>query len=141
MFSKIGILKNFALFTGKHLCWSLFWSLLRWLLLSCRVLCDLFIIGKRTHVTQLYYNSKKYINVFSKRNGVINDDRRDFSGFAIQIDFEQPNPAGFYLLVQSQQWKFQINLRNLFKVNNKRHHKDVQLFADVLPNKCPKNLS
>ena len=72
---------------------------------------------------------------------MINDDRRDFSGFAIQIDFEQPNPAGFYLLVQSQQWKFQINLRNLFKINNKRHQKDVQLFADVLPNKCPKNLS
>ena len=24
MFFKIGVLKNFAIFTGKHLCWSLF---------------------------------------------------------------------------------------------------------------------
>ena len=24
MFSEKGVLKNFALFTGKHLCWSLF---------------------------------------------------------------------------------------------------------------------
>ena len=24
MFFKIGVLKNFAMFTGKHLCWSLF---------------------------------------------------------------------------------------------------------------------
>ena len=24
MFSKIGALKKFAIFTGKHLCWSLF---------------------------------------------------------------------------------------------------------------------
>ena len=24
MFFKIGVLKNFALFTGRHLCWSLF---------------------------------------------------------------------------------------------------------------------
>ena len=39
---------------------------------------------------------------------MINDDKRDCSGFAIQVDFEQPNPAGFYLLVESQQWKFQI---------------------------------
>ena len=29
MFIKIGVLKNFAIFTGKHLCWSVFfyWSL------------------------------------------------------------------------------------------------------------------
>ena len=26
MFFKIYALKNFAIFTGKHLCWSLFWS-------------------------------------------------------------------------------------------------------------------
>ena len=25
MFFKIGVLKSFASFTGKHLCWSLFW--------------------------------------------------------------------------------------------------------------------
>ena len=24
MFFKIGVLKNFAIFTGKHLCWNLF---------------------------------------------------------------------------------------------------------------------
>ena len=24
MFFKIGVLKNFVIFTGKHLCWSLF---------------------------------------------------------------------------------------------------------------------
>ena len=26
MFCKIGVLKNFANFTGKHLCWSLFFN-------------------------------------------------------------------------------------------------------------------
>ena len=26
MFFKIGLLKNFAIFTGEHLCWSLFFN-------------------------------------------------------------------------------------------------------------------
>ena len=43
MFFKIDVLKNFAIFTGKHLCWSLFYKIfkssffiehLRWLLLQ-----------------------------------------------------------------------------------------------------------
>ena len=47
MFLKIGVLKNFAIFTGKYLCWSLFliklqaWTALehlRWLLLKSTTL-------------------------------------------------------------------------------------------------------
>ena len=54
MFFKIGVFKNFAIFTGKHLCWSLFLICcpvnvtkflrtsfftehLRWLLLYCKM--------------------------------------------------------------------------------------------------------
>ena len=33
MFFKIGVLKNFAIFTGKHLCWSLF--LIKWQAFRC----------------------------------------------------------------------------------------------------------
>ena len=29
IFFKIGVLKNFANFTGKHLCWSLFWNFIK----------------------------------------------------------------------------------------------------------------
>ena len=29
MFFKIRVLKNFAIFTGKHLCWSLFFQSIR----------------------------------------------------------------------------------------------------------------
>ena len=29
MFFKINVLKNFAMFIGKHLCWSLFWTKLQ----------------------------------------------------------------------------------------------------------------
>ena len=61
MFFKIDFLKNFAIFAGKHLCWSLFSIKLfrRAILLkrdSSRVFsCELCKIFKNKEVEQLFY--------------------------------------------------------------------------------------
>ena len=48
-FFEVGVLKNFATFTGKHLCWSLFWQ--------CRRACTRDIVGQiREYALQDFCN-------------------------------------------------------------------------------------
>ena len=49
MFFKIGVLKNFAIFTGKHLCWSLFNKVAGW------EACNFFEKETPTHVSSCEY--------------------------------------------------------------------------------------
>ena len=65
IYFKIGALKSFAIFTGKHLCWSLFIEHLRWLLLYITGVIFLFLICYLAAVPQLtldHYRGKPDLN-------------------------------------------------------------------------------
>ena len=79
MIFKIGVLKNYAKFTGKHLCWSLFWIKLRsWrpstllnrdsntsAFLSCFVVINLIVNLKQSFPPFRFKNWKKVIKMNS----------------------------------------------------------------------------
>ena len=85
-----GVLRNFAKFTGKHLCQSLFFNKV-----ACRrgCFCTFF---------NLLLLQTLIIECFQPQHIIILD---------ISLSW--------YLLVQSQEWKHQNNVRNMLKVNNK----------------------
>ena len=57
MFFKIGVLKNFANFTGKHLCWSLSLSNKVAGLLSCS------FIQNRSNRLQMFFKIRAFLKI------------------------------------------------------------------------------
>ena len=62
MFSKIGVLKNFAKFTGKHLCQGVF-------LINCQAEAEVWNFIVKEALTQVFFCEKK--NSFSNRTPAV----------------------------------------------------------------------
>ena len=140
MFYKKSVLKNFANFTGKHLCWSLF-------LINLQDL-DLQLYWKET-LTQVfsseiseifkytYFKEHLRVNVFTnikmERINCFNNifhwifctHSSDNNCLNLKVLLLRKifclklSLPSQHLLVQGQQWKYQNNVWSMFKVNNK----------------------
>ena len=64
MFFKIGVLKNFANFTGKHLCWSLF-------LINLQAFRSATLLNKDSNTGVILWNLQNISKLFFSQNTIL----------------------------------------------------------------------